>query len=112
MSNRKTVLHVLLVALLMGAPLVIAAKKGFSLRPPIRIDKDDQTIPQPKETGSLGHLCCSVQLLGASPQPRGDFQEERAFFECQCVGRSAGLELVHEPYRCEDDDVRRNRGEP
>ena len=49
MSNTKTALRVLLVALLMGTPLVIAAKKGFSLRPPIRIDKDDQTIPQPKE---------------------------------------------------------------
>jgi hypothetical protein len=49
MNSRKSGSYVLLLALLIGTPLVMgAAKKGFSLRAPIRIDRDDRTIPQPK----------------------------------------------------------------
>ena len=50
MKLRKAASYALVFALITCTPLVIgAAKKRFSLRSPVRIDRDDRTIPQPKE---------------------------------------------------------------
>jgi len=49
MTTRRRVL-LLLLLLLLAVPLLIgAAKSGFKLRPPLRVDRDDQPIPEPKE---------------------------------------------------------------
>ena len=50
MNQHRGLPFFILIGILLSVPLILAAaKSGFYLRPPLRIDKDDQPIPQPKE---------------------------------------------------------------
>ena len=47
--NRRHNIRLFVLLLVLATPILIAAASGINLRPPLRIDKDDEPTPQPKE---------------------------------------------------------------